>query len=815
MTGTNKLVLLLVLIDLAAEGRQEDAQIPIEELTDRYVASHWEFGHSFRGVQLRHSRVNKKRKDDTYATDSTAMQHIYKLRGLLEEYGLHPFLNVSFDSLVYSTKNLSPLLNVLDDLHENAKKDLWRNPVHRLQKIPSTEEPFLFTIDGEEVKFLPGVADALTASSEKLKAMIRTKLAKMVTEYNRATIGNVHWTVIYDHIFHNVPVQTQSTDSKNDVKFSIKYPWLSQLSGEPIDYEIFDTRARNVLKRRNYTCWGDFAPLTDAALYRMNNIGRLTVARINEALEGFAPPITLNPTMDVIYDVPDISTDVGGQHPGARIAIEWVSAINDECTLNSLINSFRSGLDVPQDVVEAVEAMLSAPLSELFGHSISSLGNLIEELVAEAKDPRLLMAREFSNNRPTLEELGDERGLTRERIRQIVANDAKVVREAVADERFRTVRWALDHLKSSLGLVVPAEHDSVHRWKARLGEQRFETLRWLADYTYEDDWLVRGKEARTRLKRNIAKTVGGEWLINAEHISESLDCSVLPDVAVHFMLDSGDWRDIGMGWLVRWDGPIQNKAQRVLRLTCRPMTPEELIEAIGHGTVASLKNQRGSALVRVDKEFRLALPEWGFEEYEGITTEIEQRIDRGGGVASVSAMLEEFVTSFGVKEGSVRAYLETGPYIISGDEVRRLTDLSYTPSSVSGLQHAARVGDNWGQRFTVSDDNLRGYSFGLDRDIAAHNGLQPEDSLLVPATHGGTAVGEASLIWRLTNISGTVDIGRLSSVLKRLQIDEGDEIVIVATPESCAVLRANETPQQQPHQSAVSDDIRHSLLGRK
>ena len=162
-----------------------------------------------------------------------------------------------------------------------------------------------------------------------------------------------------------------------------------------------------------------------------------------------------------------------------------------------------------------------------------------------------------------------------------------------------------------------------------------------------------------------------------------------------------------------------------------------------------------------------------------------------------------------------KATSETKPAksLISGDEVRHLANRGYTPCDVSGRQHAVPIGNNWGQRFTVSDDNLKGYSFGLDRDIAAHNGLQPDDSLVVPATHAGSVVGEASLIWRLTNINGTVDIGQLSSVLKELGIGKGNKIVIVATPQSCAVLRAEEIPRQQ--RTAVSDEIRRSLLGRK
>ena len=551
--------------------------------------------------------------------------------------------------------------------------------------------------------------------------------------------------------------------------------------------------------------------LTDEALYRMRNIGDLTVGRINEALKNYLPEniqySTIDEPLQSEYRTESILPD-----SETHIAIEWARAFTDDDTLGGLLQAGQNGFDVPPEVAAAIDIILATPIPKFTGHRVPLLGDLIDELIAEAGDPDLFVSRECSRHKPTLEELGASRNRTRERIRQIVARDVKTIRESLATEHFQSIRWAAEHLRGELGIFIPADHAGIRRWITRLGKRRFEVLRWVAGYVYENNLLLQGRQARSELKQALNNAIGDDWLVETADLIGNLDVSVRSEIALNFLLETGQWRDIGDGWLVRWDGAIQHKAERVLRLTCRPMTPEELIEAIGHGSVGSLKNQHGSTLIRIDKRFRLALREWGYEEYEGITTEIEQRIDRGGGVASLSAILEEFPT-FGVKEGSVRSFLETGPYIISGDEVRHLADRSYTPSSVSGRQHAIPVGDNWGQTFTVSDANLRGYSFSLDRDIAAHNGLQPDDSLVVPATHAGSVEGEASLIWRMTNISGTVDVGRLSSVLKRLGIGVGDEIVIVATPESCAVLRDSETPQQQ--RSAITDDIRRSLLGRQ
>ena len=605
--------------------------------------------------------------------------------------------------------------------------------------------------------------------------------------------------------------------SVSGVAMGEKYGWMYDAADERIDELLFDTRTRNALLRCGMRTWGDLAALSDLSLLGIRNLGVRSVRHINEALAAHASKASSRSAEDVntvaAASVSECDRVAGTALVDLEVSAEWASIVADDGTLGELLAAAGSGAEVPDGVAQEIDALLAVPISRLSGRIVTPLGEHVEELLSGAGDPELLAARECVRVRPTLEVLGKERNLTRERIRQKVAEDAELVFGLLEGEQFRAVRWSAERLQGEFGLVVPAESEVVLRWKSRLGERRFEMLRWASGYVYKDGWLLRGRSALNHLESALGEAVGDEWLVEAESLVASLDVPVRAEVALSLLLDSGVWRDIGEGWLVRWDGPIQTKAERVLRLTGMPMTPAELIEKIGHGSIVSLKNQRGTTLIRIDKDFRLALAEWGYEEYEGITTEIRQRIDRGGGVASVSEIIEEFIPAFGVKEGSVRAYLEAGPYLTSGDEVRHLTDLSYTPNNVYGRRHAIQIGGNWGQIFTVSEDNLNGYSFNMDRDIAAHNGLRPDDSLEVPATHADTFIGEASLIWRTTNLNRTVDVGRLSSVLKELGIGVGDEVIIVATPESCAVLRAGEIPQER--RSAVSDDMWRSLLGRK
>ena len=590
------------------------------------------------------------------------------------------------------------------------------------------------------------------------------------------------------------------------------YDWIAALADQPIDPTIFDKRSLTGLRRRHIRTWGDLGTLNDAALLEIANVGELTVSRIHKALASHGSKMR-----DHAADLTARRKMAFEREQAAPVdfdlttAAAWTSVATDNLTLGGLVAACLNDDGIPEEVGDAVQNLLSVPLSQLVGSAVASLAERIADLISEASGPELA-EREFVRSRPTWRQLGKQHGVSGEAVRKRVAKDALQIRGRLASDRFRAVRLAAKRVRDEFGILVRADSPAVEAWRARLGEHRFEALRWIAHYGYDGDWLLRGADtARADFAQVFDDAADDEWLINVEDLLGRLPDPVRPEAAQELLMESGVWRDIGEGWLVRWDGPLQVKAERVLHLMGRPMTPAELVEAIGESSEKVLKQYRGP-LVRIDKQFRLALPEWGHEEYEGITTEINQRIERGGGVASIFAMLTEFVRDFGVKEGSVRAYLESGPYVISGDEVRHLISRGYTPTNVESSPHAVRVGDNWGQRFIVGEHNLKGYSFNLDRDIAAHNGLQPEESLKVPAIHAGSRVGEVSLIWRLTNLNGTVDVGRLSRVLDKLGISDGDSIIIVATPKACTVLRSSELPKGP--QATISEALMHSLLGR-
>lgn len=201
MTGTNKLGLLLALLDLAPERIEDNRPIAKEELTERYLDIHWEHARPYGNIELRHSSVRKKRNDDSFATDTTVMQQIYLLREQLEDKGYGGLQDQILDVVQSRVGEAAWWSQSWESAVTSTKKDLWRNPIDKLQNLPGAPEPFLYEVIGQEVRFIPGVAEVLTKFAGVLRPLVEFKFAETVAKINRDRLGHIAEYQIHEHLF--------------------------------------------------------------------------------------------------------------------------------------------------------------------------------------------------------------------------------------------------------------------------------------------------------------------------------------------------------------------------------------------------------------------------------------------------------------------------------------------------------------------------------------------------------------------------------------------------------------------------------------
>lgn len=218
MTGTNKLGLLLVLLELAPERIDENAPIPRKQLTEKYLEIHWEHARPYgqpgkKKSSLRQSSSKKDKKEGLPTEDTTAMQQIHLLRECLEKNGRGDLQNKVLE-VVRGRIDIEKeewWKKCWDEAVSKTKRDLWRNPVDKLQYLPGKPRPFLFeqvsvNVEGsgkEEVmlEFLPGVAKTLTEYSGALRPLIEFRFVELVARINKASLGYGNEDLIREHLF--------------------------------------------------------------------------------------------------------------------------------------------------------------------------------------------------------------------------------------------------------------------------------------------------------------------------------------------------------------------------------------------------------------------------------------------------------------------------------------------------------------------------------------------------------------------------------------------------------------------------------------
>lgn len=210
MTGTHKLGLLLVLLDLAPESIGGDQQISLNRLTSRYLDIHWEHGRPYANIVLRQTFSRKMRTDGSLADDATVMQEVRRLRDYLVRMRRGDIQDKPLELVRFRLEQIEQDQEWKATLHESLEKignDLWRHPIKLLQHLPGKPRPFLYEPATRKggIRFLNDVPERLTRFSGILRPLVEFRFAERVAKINKL---DMHSPLqgIHTHLFGRVRI---------------------------------------------------------------------------------------------------------------------------------------------------------------------------------------------------------------------------------------------------------------------------------------------------------------------------------------------------------------------------------------------------------------------------------------------------------------------------------------------------------------------------------------------------------------------------------------------------------------------------------
>lgn len=505
--------------------------------------------------------------------------------------------------------------------------------------------------------------------------------------------------------------------------------------------------------------------------------------------------------------------------------IEGLLAVADDMkTLLAAAHEYL-GADTLQDALQLDLGSLAATLGIDVGfrdlHLERVLGDLtiagsivvrVESVLSglTSVEQTIVDRRIFVADPPTLEELGRDVGLTRERVRQLQVR-------------------VLDAIESAVGHDI----DGLSRLVARsLGPfVRAAELERRVTEIFPDD---RSATALTRrmLTSRLQLTPLGGWLASADAVKQvqllkSAASNIADDVG---LIDDEKLRQATSDehWLDHWQPLVDCceffsiTGELALRDTAkarvkagllhigRSATKEEIARAAGID-VEKIGSQLSviPSVVRADKH-RWGMRDWIDDEYEGIPAEIVQRIDEDGGATLLERLLTELPERFAVSEGSVKAYVATAQFVLRDGYVSLANEstLSFRP-----LEDVVTGRDSSGipyWSFVVEDRYFHGYSLvGVPPEIARELGCEPNGHARVDLSHP-PGCPPLSVNWRLSSLTGA-EIGYLSEPLRHLGVASGDRVRLMLTGTPLVELRADASVTGR---SANQPESSESLLER-
>lgn len=541
----------------------------------------------------------------------------------------------------------------------------------------------------------------------------------------------------------------------------------------PLAGLMVSTRARNLFMRQGYVVTGDLLGLDLRELLDTPNIGIGTVDSILQVLAAMSintvgstdPSATATPEND--HAIPPDYADA--LHLWGEEMIKDMKLLADWNAALGVAGQGLLGEDpppgAPPEILQARRRLSSISSADVLGPAAYQLD--VARLVKNAMDALderaslVLSRRMFADKPQTLDELGRELNLTRERVRQIESKARSAIVEllrqgGVLEQVAANLRnliapvLALDDLEA----LLPAVAEVVEG----VGQPVWRILDRLDDsYEIEDGWcaapsIAGARDAmRTRLQE-LADRHGVVRLDDVESVGAYQPEPQSGQVLRRWLTYCG-YTLIGEHVLTKTRS-IADCAAALLSIRSTPLGSQEILELLHQGrSLGTLKNAMGAdeRFERVDRD-RWALAEWGLEAYVGVRALVREEIGRSGGQIAQEELVERITGRYNVSASSVIAYASAAPFESKGGIVRMLAadkDVRKTPERTRRL---FRRPTQWVYRLTVTKEHLRGSGCPAPVAVARILDLQRGEARQLPSE-----LGPQSISWPGTQpIFGTI-----------------------------------------------------------
>jgi hypothetical protein len=489
-----------------------------------------------------------------------------------------------------------------------------------------------------------------------------------------------------------------------------------------------------------------------------------------------------------IEDLLDPWTIIEGDEPPIRVLTAWARFCGFPDTLGGALDA-ASRHDTPKDVVEALETVRSVSVKPSQSDEVP-LASLIENLLsALGERNRFIVEKRFLSSPPsTLEEVGTDIGLTRERVRQIQSNIRTELETLLELPQFRTINWASKLLQARFGLIAPIQSSLTTEIVIDLlGEEpqnlHLGLLLFLAGPYQKSDWAYQILSIDD-IESVLAAETDADGRIADDPSAQLSELGVRAGFHEQVLNHSGRFRKLNDYWF-DWHGSAIDKAVAVLSARAEPMTAEEIVTTIGEG-----HNARGirARLAEDPRVVRIqpgifALRSWGHEEYSGIFEEIAERIEGDGGATNLRELVNEIVQTFGVSELSVLSYSKSPMFIIGGEMIHmRLAN--------EMVVHQATLASSKGWFLTrgkavtvisVDGDALRGSGRVVNPGTTASLGVQPGQDV----TYKGAGFS-IRVSWPMSGWQGG-NFGSIRDACLMVGAQEGDRLRFEFDPRTLEV----------------------------